>query len=87
MDNETDIRKRLHKRNMEVVLDFRNPLLQVFLKEVLKLTSELHTCWTTTDNHHMEKSFDFLRRLVLESGGFDAVHDSSSDLLRISNFF
>lgn len=72
---------------MEVVLDFRNPLFQVVVKEILQFTSELDTCGTTTNHNHVQKSLDFLWGLIFEHGSLNAVHDTLADMLRIADFF
>lgn len=47
------VRQGLHKGHMEVVLDLRNPLLEVLLEEVLKLTGEFDTGGSATDHDHV----------------------------------
>jgi hypothetical protein len=77
--------KGFNKSNTELIGNFGHPGLEVVLEEVLELTSELDTSGATTDNNHVQKTLALLRALVLESGGFTAVHDTLTDTLSISN--
>ena len=52
----THIRECLNQGDMERVGNFRDPLSQVVLKEVLKFGSKLDTSWTTTDDNLDVKS-------------------------------
>jgi hypothetical protein len=72
---------------VEVFSDIWYPFLEVIKEEILKLASELYACWSTADDNHVEKTLDFFRILVLKSGGFAAVHYSSSNSLGIIDFF
>lgn len=71
---------------MEVVLDLRNPLLEILLEEVLELTSELDTGRSTANHDHVQQTLHFLFSLVLEDSSLDAVHDTLADLLGVTNF-
>ena len=74
-----------NKSDTELIGDFGHPGLEVVLEEVLKLTSELDTSRATTDNNHVQKTLALLGALILESGGFTAVHNTLADTLSISN--
>lgn len=77
--------KSLNKGDLEVLLDLRNPLLEILLEEVLDLTSELNTSGATTDDNHVQKTLDLILSLILEDSGLDTVHDTRTDLLGISD--
>lgn len=70
---------------MEIILDFRNPPLQVIVKEVLQLTSKLDTGGATADHNHVQEPLDLLWGLVFEHGSFDTVHDALANLLSIAD--
>lgn len=78
-----DVGQSFDEGDLEVLLDFRNPLLQVILEEVLQLTGELDTSRATTNHNHVEKTLDFVFSLVLEHSSLNAVHDALADLLSI----
>jgi hypothetical protein len=71
---------------MEIVLDFRNPFLQILLEEILELASKLDTSGTTSDNDHVQETLHLIFSLVFESGRFNTVHDTLADFLRIADF-
>lgn len=77
--------KGLNESNAELIGNFGHPGLEVVLEEVLELTSELDTGRATTNDNHVEKTLALFRALVLESGGFTAVHNTLADTLSISN--
>jgi len=77
--------KGLNESDTELIGNFGHPGLEVVLEEVLELTSELDTGRATTNDDHVEKTLALLRALVLESGGFTAVHNTLADTLSISN--
>lgn len=69
--------------NVEVVLNLGNPLLQIIVEEILKLTSELDTSGATTDDDHVQQALDFIGSLVLEHSSFDTIHDTLTNVLSI----
>lgn len=83
---ETHIRQSFDQGDLEIRRDLRNPLLQVALKEVLEFAGKLDSSRATTDNDHMEQSFDLLGALILEGRGLATVHDALPDVLSIPDF-
>lgn len=81
-----DIGESLDQGDMKIVLDLRNPLEQIFLEEILELAGEFDTGGATTDDNHVQKTFDLFRGLILEGGGLDTVHNLLADPLSIANF-
>ena len=51
----------------------------------MQLAGELDTSGTTANDNHVQQTTDLLRRLVLESGGLDTVHDALANPLRITD--
>lgn len=49
----THVRESFNQGNMEITSNSRDPLLQIILKEILKLSSKLNTCRTTA-NYNLE---------------------------------
>ena len=72
---------------MEVVGDFRDPFLEILFEEVLQFTGEFDAGGAAADDDHVQKTSSFLRRLIFEASGFDAVHDALPYLLCIANLF
>jgi hypothetical protein len=68
---------------MEVCFDIGNPLLQVINEKVLQLARKLDAGWPSSDNNHMQQTFDLFGVLVFERRGLAAVHNTSSDGLGI----
>jgi hypothetical protein len=77
--------KGFNKSDTELIGDLGHPGLEVVLEEVLKFTSKFDTSRATTDDNHVQKTLALLRALVLEGGGFTAVHDTLTDTLSISD--
>jgi len=69
--------------NVEVVLNLGDPLLQIIVEEILKLTSELDTSGATTDDDHVQQALDLIGSLILEHSSFDTIHDTLTDVLSI----
>jgi hypothetical protein len=77
--------KGFNKSNTELVGNFGHPGLEIVLEEILEFTGKLDTSRATTDDDHVQKTLALFGALVLESGGFTAVHDTLTDTLSISN--
>jgi hypothetical protein len=84
-DRITHAGKGFNKSDTELVGDFGHPGLEIVLEEVLEFTGKLDTSRATADNNHVQKTLALFGALVLESGGFTAVHDTLTDTLSISN--
>jgi hypothetical protein len=80
-----DIREGFDKGDVEVVLDLRQPLLQIRVEEVLELSGEFDTCWPAAYNDHVQQALLLVIRLVLEGGRLTAVHDAGTDALSVSD--
>jgi hypothetical protein len=48
------IRESFDERNMKFVTDFRNPFLEILLKEILKLAGKLDSSRTAANYNHMQ---------------------------------
>ena len=86
-EHRKDIGEGLDEGDVEVIGDFRNPLLKILLEEILEFTSKFNTSGTSTNDDHVEKALSFFRRLVFEASCLNAVHDALADLLSIADFF
>lgn len=75
----------LDKGDTEAIRDLGHPSLKVIFEEILEFTGEFDTSGATTDDNHVQKTLALLRALVLEGGGFTAVHDTLTDTLSIAD--
>ncbi|KAI6776735.1 hypothetical protein HG530_000680 [Fusarium avenaceum] len=80
-----NVGKGLDKSDLEAVADLGNQLLDVFLEEVAKLSGELDTGRSTTNNDHVHQTVDLLLGLALERSALDTVHNLLANSLGITN--
>jgi hypothetical protein len=81
-----NVGESLDESDVEVVLDFGNPLLQVIVEEILKFTGEFDTSGATANHNHVQQALDLIVGLVLETGSLDTVHNTFADFLGVTNF-
>ena len=79
------IGQSLNEGDVEVLRDLWDPLAQVLSEKILQLASEFDTGGATAHDDHVEEALDLVGRLVLESGGFAAIHDAFADHLGVTN--
>lgn len=84
-ERRENVGKGLNKSDLEAVADLGNQLLDVVLKEITELSSELDTSRTTTNNDHVHETVDLFLGLTLERSALNTVHNLLADQLGITN--
>lgn len=66
--------------------EFRVPVSEILLEEIVKFTSVLDTSWSTSDNNEVKETVNLSLSLSSKVGSFDTVHNPSTNLLGIPDF-